>query len=224
MSQRTYDHLNALRDALQHFDDALLPGTPRRWAERDLTPEQRARLDARAAEEREAKLVNLARGIKALGDGKAPLRLEVLDAAADITMSLSDLEDAICDRLGLTPLASPTTFDRIRRIIDLLDRIDLHEDLADHVHAEARRLRRVASAAIGDVEEIRKLKFRCPICDATSMRAFVERELIICVNEGCVCSDDDCPCHWDRPRRHRWPVEQWPWLADIIAEGIGVVA
>jgi len=224
VSQRTYDHLAALRDALQHFDDALLPGTPRRWAERDLTPEQRDRMNRRAVEEREAKRVNLARGLKALGDGKAPLRLEVLDAAADITASIADLEDAVCDRLGLTPLQQATTNERIRRIVDMLDRIDLHEDLAEHVHTEALRLRRLAASAIGDVEVVRKLRFRCHICDAASMRAFPERELVICVNTACQCNDDDCPCQWERPQRHSWPFEQWPWLAELLSEDIGVVA
>lgn len=224
MSQRTYDHFAALRDALQHFDTALLPGTPRRWAERDLTPQQRARMDARAVEEREAKRVNLSNGLKALGDGKAPLRLEVLDAAADITAAVAELEEAVCDRLGLTPLEHPTTTDRIRRLVDLLDRVDLHEDLADHVHGEALRLRRLASSTIGDAEVVRKLKFRCHICDATSMRAFPERELIICVNPECQCDALDCPCQWDRPQRHRWPFDQWPWLASLLDEGIGVDA
>lgn len=253
MSQRTYDHFAALRDALQHFDTALLPGTPRRWAERDLTPQQRARLDARAVEERQAKLHNLARGLKALGDGKAPLRLEVLDAAADITAAVAELEEAVCDVLGLTPLAAqqsrprpygpvcrscahgsclairrphrpPTSADRILRLVNLLDRIDLHEDLAEHVHGEALRLRRLASSTIGDAEVVRKLKFRCHICDATSMRAFPERELIICVNSECVCNDDECPCGWERPQRHRWPFDQWPWLASLLDEGIGVDA
>lgn len=224
MSQRTYDHLAALRDALQHFDEALLPGTPRRWAERDLTPHQQARMDARAIEEREAKRLNLACGLKALGDGKAPLRLEVLDAAADITVSVVELEDAVCDVLGLTPLQRATTNERLRRIVDLLDRIELHEDLADHVHREALRLRRLAASAIGDAEVVRKLKFRCHICDANSMRAFPERELVVCVNSDCQCDEDECPCQWERPQRHRWPYDQWPWLAGLLREGIGVVA
>ncbi|TDD54569.1 hypothetical protein E1286_05095 [Nonomuraea terrae] len=224
MSQHTYDHFAALRDALQHFDTALLPGTPRRWAERDLTPQQRDRMNQRAIEEREDKVHNLARGLKALGDGKAPLRLEVLDAAADITASVAELEDAVCDALGLTQLQKATTVDRIRRIVDLLDRIDLHEDLADHVHHEAQRLRRLASSAIGDAETVRKLKFRCHICDATSMRAFPERELIICVNSECRCDDAECPCGWERPQRHKWTFDQWPWLASLLDEGIGVDA
>ncbi|MFG1683522.1 hypothetical protein ACGFNP_25360 [Nonomuraea sp. NPDC049269] len=221
MSQRTYEHLAALRDALQYLNDALVPGTPRRWAERDLTAEQRASMDRRAVEEREAKLVNLASGIKALGDGRAPLRLDVLDIMADIAVSLPDLEEAVCEQLGLTPLERATTAERILRLVNLLDRIDLYEDLAEHVHAEALRLRWQVAKAIGDVEQIRKLKFRCHICDANSMRAFPERELIICVNGDCRCNADDCPCQWERPVRHRWTFNEWPWLATLLDEGIG---
>lgn len=214
MSARTYDHLAALRDALQHLDDALIPGTPRRWAETDLTPEQRDRMNERAVEEREAKRINLARGLKSLGEGRAPLRLDVLDVMDDIRTSVPDLEDAVCERLELTPLAGASVADRIGRIVGLLDRIELWEDLADHVHQEALRLRRQASKAIGDVEVIRKLRFRCPICDANSIRAFVERELIICVNKGCRCNDQDCPCGWEIPQRHRWTFANAPWEVD----------
>jgi hypothetical protein len=221
MSQRTYEHLAALREALHHLDDALIPGTPRRWAERDLTDEQRQRMDQRAVEEREAKMANLARGIKTLGDGRAPLRLDVLDTMADIAVSVPDLEAAVCDRLEITPLERATTSERIGRLVNLLDRIDLHEDLAEHVNTEALRLRRQAAKAIGDVEQIRKLRFRCYICDATSMRAFPERELIICVNGGCRCNADGCPCQWERPVRHRWSFNEWPWLASLLDEGIG---
>lgn len=221
MSQRTYEHLAALRDSLQYLDDALIPGTPRRWAERDLTPEQRASMDRRAVEEREAKLVNLSRGIKALGDGRAPLRLDVLDTMADIAVSVPELEEAVCERLQITPLERATTAERISRLVNLLDRIDLYEDLAEHVHNEALRLRRQAGKAIGDVEQIRKLRFRCHICDATSMRAFPERELIICVNADCQCGADDCPCKWERPIRHRWSFSEWPWLASLLDEEIG---
>jgi hypothetical protein len=179
-------------------------------------------MNARAVVEREAKLVNLARGIKTLGDGKAPLRLDVLDIMADIAVAVPELEDAICEALGITPLERASTGERVTRIIGLLDRIALHESLAEHVHAEALRLRRQAGKAIGDVEQIRKLKFRCHICDSTSMRAFPERELIICVNGDCRCHADDCPCQWDRPVRHRWSFSEWPWLATVLDEGIGV--
>lgn len=223
MSDRTYEHLAALRDALPHLNEALIPGTPRRWAERDLTHEQRDSMNRRAVDEREAKMANLARGLKTLGDGKAPLRLDVLDAMADIAAGVAELEDAACDQLGITTLSKASTFNRITRLIGLLDRIDLLETLAEHVHTEALRLRRLASRAIDDAEVVRKLKFRCHICDANSMRAFPERELVVCVNSECRCDDDGCPCQWERPQRHRWPYEQWPWLAGLLREGIGVM-
>jgi hypothetical protein len=54
------------------------------------------------------------------------------------------------------------------------------------------------------------------------MRAFPERELIICVNGDCRCHADDCPCQWERPIRHRWSFSEWPWLATVLDEGIGV--
>ncbi|MEV4245243.1 hypothetical protein AB0J63_17735 [Streptosporangium canum] len=219
-----YEHLTALRAALPDLDEALIPGTPRRWSERDLTPEQRARQDKLAVAERDAKAANLARGIKTLGDGKAPLNLAVLDAAADITAGVAELEDAVCERLGITPLVGATTAERISRIIGLLDRVALHEDLAEHVHTEASRLRRAASRALGDSEPIVKLKARCTICRSLSLRAFPERAVVACVDETCRCDNEDCPCGWERPQRHTWPFDTWPWLADHLEEGIGVAS
>ena len=223
-TEHTYDVLAGLRAALPDLDEALIPGTPRRWAERDLTPEQRARQDALAVAERESKAANLARGIKALGDGKAPLRLDVLDTTADIAAGVVELEDAVCESLDITPLVGATTAERISRIIGLLDRIALHEDLAEHVHTEAGRLHRSAARALGDSEIVRKLNARCHVCDARSLRAFMDREIIVCISDACQCDDEECGCHDDPPRRHRWPFTQWPWLAEILAEDIGVAS
>lgn len=217
-----YEHLAALRALLPDLDEALIPGTPRRWAQQDLTPAQRARQDALAAVERETKAENIARGIKALGDGRAPLRLDVLDAIADITAGVSELEESITDRLGITPLIGAATADRITRIVSLLDRAVLYPDLAEHVHTEAARLHRAAARALGDSETVRRLNARCHVCDARSLRAFMDRELIVCVSDSCRCNDDTCGCHDDPPRRHKWPFSTWPWLAELLAEDIGV--
>lgn len=223
-TDRTYQHLAALRDALPDLDDAMVPGTPRRWAEHDLTPDQRTRQDARAIAERHDKTVNLAAGIKALGDGQAPLRLDILDTRTHITAAVAELEDAVCDTLGLTPLAGADTTQRISRLVGLLDRIAHHPDLADHVHTEAARLHHRATRALGDSEIVRRLNARCHLCDARSLRAFPERELVVCVNATCRCPDETCGCHNDPPRRHRWPFTTWPWLAQILAEDIGVAS
>jgi hypothetical protein len=211
-----YDALAAVRDAIPQLPEALIPGTPRRWTQSDLTEEQRRRMDARARDERDAKAVLLAYGMKALGEGKAPLRLDVLDAEVEIRVGVYELEDAACERLDLTPLDCATTEGRIARLIGLLRRIDDHEDLAEHVASEATRLRRLASRAIGDSEPVHRINGRCPICSAVSLRAFPEREVIVCVNPGCRCSDEDCPCWWEPSRRHRWLLAQWSTLAVAI--------
>ncbi|GGS87567.1 hypothetical protein GCM10010156_52580 [Planobispora rosea] len=212
-----YTALNELRDALPYLREALVPGTTRRWAQRDLTPEQQARQDALAIVEREDKIVNLAQGVRALGDGRAPLQIDVLDTAMDIGTATMELEAAVCDRLDLTPLAGATTAGRITRLIRLLDRIALHDTLAEHVHDEAVRLARRAARAIGDTEDVRRLNARCLVCDGKSLRAFMDREVVVCVNESCRCTDEECGCHSDQPRRHCWSFSQWPWLASALA-------
>lgn len=214
--EATYERLNSLRASLPLLDEALHVGTPRRWSERDLTAEQRVRQDALAVLERHAKEVNAAKGIKTLGNSKAPLRIDVLDARRDIATALAELEDAVTERLGITSLIGVTMATRIGRLVGLLDRVALHPDLADHVHAEAVQLAHAAARGIGDVEAVHRMNARCPHCDSRSMRALPERELVSCVNDSCRCDDDECQCHSATPRRHRWPYSQWPNLAELL--------
>jgi len=217
-TDKTYEALSGLRAALPDLDEALVPGTRRRWTQRDLTDEQRAHLDRLAREERAAKEETLRRGLVVLGDSRAPLDLTVLDAALDIAAAVAELEDAVCDRLGLTPLARASTCDRINRLIGLLDRVAAIPDLGDHVHSEAVRLHGMARRALGDTEPIHRLNARCPICGAKSLRAFPERQIVACVNTACRCAEAECECHADRPGRHRWVFAEWPELADQLAE------
>ncbi|MCG5220283.1 hypothetical protein [Streptosporangium sp. KLBMP 9127] len=217
----TYQALATVRDALPALEDALAPGTPRRWSQRDLTPDQRGQMDALARLERDAKEGNLAQGIKALGTGRAPLDLAVLDALAVITVGVAELEAAVADRLGLTPLHRASTAARITRIIGLLDRIAVQDDLAGHVEAEAVRLARSARRALGDTEPVHQLDARCPVCDSRSLRAFPERGLVMCVNASCQCTDVECLCHHPRPRRHWWPANEWPLLARVLRDDLG---
>lgn len=218
-----YEHLAAVRDYLPELDRALIPSRQRRrhWNQRDVSPEQRAAMDAQAVAERQAKETNLVLGLKALGNAPAPLDLNVLDARDHIAIAVAELEDAVCDALQLTPLQHPTTPERISRLINLLDRIAHHEDLSHHVHSEVARLRQTARIALGEAEPVVRLTARCPHCDSVSLRAFPERATIACVNTGCRCEDEDCPCGWEKPQRHAWPYETWPWLAANLREGIG---
>ncbi|MGW4641821.1 hypothetical protein ACWEN6_25105 [Sphaerisporangium sp. NPDC004334] len=211
---RTHEVLADLRDALPLLDEALLPGTPRRWAQRDLTDDQRARMDALARAERETKHANLARGLKALGDGRAPLALDVLDTITDITTSTAELEQAVCERLGLTVRAGASTDQRLADLQVLLGRIDEHNDLAEHVNDEGHRMRRQARSALGDTEPVRRVDGYCLHCRCYSLKAFPERGVIVCVNSACRCNDPACRCRTHpRPGTHRWYEPEWKKLA-----------
>lgn len=219
-----YANLAELRDRLPRLDHALALGTPRRWSQRDLTPTQRERQDAQARLDKAARDWNARHGISALGASRAPLSVAVLDAKAAIAAGVTTTEDAVCEWLGLTPLAGATTRERITRIISLLARIEALDELATWVDAEAARLNRQARAVLGDSEPVHRLDARCPVCDARSLRAFPEREVVICVNDDCACTDDACPCNAARPRRHRWAYAQWPWLAQLLDRDLEAAA
>ncbi|MGI5493866.1 hypothetical protein [Microtetraspora malaysiensis] len=217
-TDRAYAELAALRDRLPGLREALVSGTRRRWTQRDLTPEQRARLDRRAREERTGKEYALSHGLAVLGASPAPLDMDVMAAEMHIGEAVAVLEIDICEQFGLTPLKGATTAVVITRIVGLLDRIAADEDLAAYVLDEARRLNRRAAGALGDVEPPRRLDARCPICDAKSLRMLADRELVVCGNPGCRCGDESCPCRWERSRRpHMWERDAWPWLAKVVA-------
>jgi hypothetical protein len=221
--QLTYDHLAAVRAYLPELERALVPGNTRRhWNQRDLSPERHALMDAQAVAEREARERNLALGLKALGNAPAPMDLSVFDARTHIAISIVELEEALCDKLELTPQQGNTA-GIIGRLIGLLDRIDLHDDLADHVYAEAARLRQTARIVLGEHEPVVRLTARCPNCGSLSLRAYPERYTVACIDTTCQCDDQDCPCQRAESWRHIWPYERWPWLAANLREGIGVV-
>ncbi|GIH27629.1 hypothetical protein Aph01nite_59390 [Acrocarpospora phusangensis] len=215
--EKTYSRLDSLRSQVPLLPDAMIPGTPRRWVERDLSASELARQAVEVREDRVDRVENSAKGLKPTGNSKAPLNLGVLDAQVDITVSIRELEEAVCDRLGITPLAGASAIDRITRIIALLSRIAVDDELAEHVLAEGTRLERRARQALGDDEPVYKIKGRCPVCDSVSLRAFPDRQVVVCVNSQCVCDDLMCLCHATKPIRHRWIHDQWDVLNNEIS-------
>lgn len=213
---RIYANLNELRDRLPRLDHALILGTPRRWNQRDWTPDERERQDAHARADKDAAEWNARLGITALGASRAPLSVSVLDVMVVINAGITGMETTVCEWLGITPLAGATGHQRITRLVGLLGRIEALDDLAAWIDTEAAKLNRQARSALGDVEPVHRIRARCPICDAMSLRAFPERELVTCVNDDCRCTDEACPCNAARPRRHRWVYGEWPWLAQIL--------
>ena len=210
--RRVLMELRARVDALPEFK---LPGTPRRWVQRELTEDEIAYRDAQARADRLAKEQNLAAGIGALAPAATPVRLDVLDAEQTIKESLVYVEAHVCLWLGLTPTGGSDPLVIIDRLDSLVDRIVEHDDLASWVDTSLRRLSLLAARVIGEAESIKRLEARCPECGSLSLRALPERKLIVCINPGCRCSDEGCPCQ--EGRRHAWSVEWWAELAEVLS-------
>ncbi|MGR7000341.1 hypothetical protein ACU686_23620 [Yinghuangia aomiensis] len=102
---------------------------------------------AEAAEDRAAALWNAQHDRTPSGGRPAPLNLAALDADTDITASITELEEAVHDRLGYpAPPAGDVISARLIRILRLLDVVERDADLAEHVQSELRRMaRRCAS-------------------------------------------------------------------------------
>jgi hypothetical protein len=202
VADRAYRSLCDLRGRLPYLREMLEPGTPRRGPRPELTADQLARLGELARAERAEREGNAARGIKALGEGRAPLVLNVLDSEIHIIAGITLMEAQACAWLGLTPLKGNRPADRISRVIGLLGRLEHCEEWIGYVADDAGRLARRAARAMGDVEPVHTFHARCPVCSALSLRALPERSLIVCVNTSCRCLDQQCPCQ--RGRRHAW--------------------
>lgn len=215
ISNQTYEALSELRARLPLLRDALVPGSPKRWSQPAPSPERVARLARLAREERLDREANIAAGVAAIGEGLAPLRLDVLTAETAIREGVAALEDLVCDWLGITPLdREASAARRITRLVGLLDRIAALDELAPYVLQEVRRLNRTGAAVLGELEPVRRIDARCPHCGALSLRALPERQFVVCVNSGCRCTDEGCVCA--EGRRHTWPAREWPELAETL--------
>ncbi|MGW1216384.1 hypothetical protein ACWD5F_42815 [Streptomyces sp. NPDC002499] len=167
----------------------ITPATPAnptaqaaRWIDRLL--QQLPELVAELAPGRPAPAHRLA-SPPSTGHGTAPIRVHVSDALRDITDGVFELEEAVCDRLGLPRPHRASVPERLRRIAALLDGIAADPVLAAHVRDESRRLARRCARALGDTETVVRVSGRCPRCDSVSLRDFPERGAVLCVNPGC---------------------------------------
>lgn len=212
MIDQAFADLSELRTRFPDLREALTPGTPRRWTYQEMSPGQKHRLNVQARADRDARDTNTVRGIVASGHSAAPIRTEVLDAQAAIEHGVYTLDGEIAERLDLTPQWGDVT-ETITRIIKRLWRVDPIDELAAHVRNEARRLNRIAGRALGESEPVVPIDARCPHCDAKSLRAFPDRDVVLCTNGSCQCGDGDCRCHRERAHHHEWNYTEWPGLA-----------
>ena len=206
-TQHAYETLSALRADLATLTDLKGTGRIRRTTGWGPSPDQITAAGARHAAERADTFTQLRSGLAPIGSSPAPADLIVLDTLRDTETDLRDLLAAILDRTAPQIAPAHTTPRRIGQIITLLPKIGAVDDLLDHLLAETGRMHRRVRHALGDTEEIRQLAERCPHCRAKSLRALMDRGVIVCGNAACRCTDDACPCdHPDRPRRHQWAI------------------
>ena len=199
--------LTALRGDLATLADLRWEAPIRRRSGWGPSPEQVAAAGARHALERWEAMGQLRQGLKPIGASPAPGDLTVLDTLRSVEADLGDLLDAVCDRVAPQVRRSATAPRRIGQLVNLLTKVGAEDDLLEHVLSETRRMHRQVKHALGDTEEVRRLTSRCPHCRSLSLRALMDRGIIVCGNAGCRCTDDTCGCHHEtRPRRHEWPI------------------
>ncbi|MFJ5291356.1 hypothetical protein [Streptomyces sp. NPDC088348] len=171
--------------------------------------ERAARAAATAAERAEALRNEQQHGLTVPGHTAAPVRLHISDALRDITDGVVELEEALFDRLGMgRPRRAPVP-ERLARVAALLGRTATDPSLAGHARDELRRMARRCSRALGETETMARLSGRCPWCDSVSLRAFPDRDAVLCVNPGCRCGDAECDCATDPAFRHLWERDAW---------------
>ena len=199
--------LTALRADLAHLADLQGAGRIRRRPGWGPSPDQITANGRRHAAERADAIGQLAQGLAPIGASPAPADLTVLDTLRDVQTDLGDLLDAVLDRIAPRTRRSATSARQIGQLITLLTKVGAEDDLLDHVTAETRRMHRRVRHALGDTEEVRQLAERCPHCNALSLRALMDRGVIVCGNASCRCPDHTCRCHHpERPRRHQWGI------------------
>lgn len=217
------DHLAAdarwLTTALQPLHDSRLKGTPRPWKQPDLTPEQQARLDAQARQEKAANPANI-------GESPAPLHLDVLDLQQQITRTAQQTAHAIATALQHELHAvhyqrpnktNPTT--TLAYIAEHAQTAGTQTDLTQHAN-QLRHLRQQTARHFAEIVDGQRLKATCPWCNHDRLKFRLlgnptAPEIIVrCEAPNCQPPAEDCGTyHKGRPC---WPLHEWEWLAGRI--------
>lgn len=209
------DHLGShaawIADAWPALHESRLKGTPRRWRQTDLTPEQRAALAVEHQAEKRAA------GAPAGADSPAPLHLDVLDL-------LVDIDDT--SRYGARIIQAHTlddpptnTIGRLNYITVNAHTLDPNDDDTRRIEQQLRNHRAAITKQWAEVVDGQRLKASCPWCQhhALYFRAIgpeLQTEIVIrCESGTCNPGDDAGVWHQGKPC---WPFHEWAWLANRI--------
>ncbi|AYN58139.1 hypothetical protein PBI_JUDY_69 [Arthrobacter phage Judy] len=198
---------------------ALHRGTARPWREPTLTEEQRSRLDA------EARIEKLERGAFTLGESPAPIHLDTLDKAIDLTKTMAKLARRVATHLGHHAMLIRTATHRYDDPLLLINYIRNHLDDTDpdivmDIDEEASKLRASLAHHFSEISDGQLLKADCPWCNQRTLYVRTigpehsTQPVIRC--ESGVCEPDQAGCgSWHR-NLPIWPQHEWEWLAKQI--------
>ena len=194
-------------------------GTPRPWREPTLTPDQLAKLDA------EARTEKIERGAFTLGESPAPIHLDTLDKAIELTTTMARLARTIATELQHDAMLIRAAIHRYDDPLLLITYIRNHIDhvtpeTGQQVDAEASRLRAGIAHHFSEIGDGQTLKADCPYCGTRELhvRTIGPRDnpmpVIRC--ESGTCEPPQAACGTWHRNMPAWPLHEWEWLAGEI--------
>ncbi len=194
-------------------------GTPKPWREPNLTLEQRGRLDELARTEK------IERGVFTLGESPAPIHLDALDKAIDLTRTMAKLARTVATELGHHAVlikAATHRYDDPRLLIRYVaaNFSNVRPDVGETIQEEATRLRAGLTHHFSEIGVGQRLKADCPWCDHQSLHVRLigpegnAQPIIRC--ESGVCEPDTAGCGTWHRNMPAWPFHEWEWLAKSI--------
>lgn len=183
----TVEQLHEIADWWAELEEDLVPGTARRWYERDETEDRRAArryqdmLDRRAAE-REIFWGRIPPGFTA-----SPAVDTVLEVKRQVELNITGLHVLVFAVMsdGQAPQVRFSVSAGARWLADAIPGLSAHPATVEQVASDARHLAWLVRHATGQQEPVVQLKADCPTCACRSLRAFPLREAVRCVNPDC---------------------------------------
>lgn len=209
------DHIGTnaawIHDAFPALHESRLKGTPRRWRQTDLTPQQLQALDAEHRDQKRAA------GAPAGADSQAPLHLDVLVLLTSIESTASYAARII--QAGYHVDAPRTPMEQLAYIANYAHTLDPADQDTQEIHRQLQQHRGATTRKWAEVTDGQRLKAACPWCQGHNLyfrdiSPGIQAEVVVrCESGACNPGDDAGIYHHGNPC---WPYTEWAWLANRI--------
>jgi len=194
-------------------------GTPKPWREPTLTLEQRGRLDELA------RIEKIERGAFTLGESPAPIHLDALDRAIDLTTTMGKLARRVATDLGHHAILIRAATHRYDDPLLLIRYVSANfgnvtPEIGEDIQEEASRLRAGLTHHFAELGAGQRLKADCPWCDQPTLYVRIigaednGQPIVRC--ESGTCEPDTAGCGTWHRNLPAWPFHEWDWLAKQI--------